>query len=210
MWSASQLKIYRICPKKYYHQYILGEKEAPSEAQSFGILFHEAVQKLNDLNENLYPEEIVSMIKNLRATPEFAEIKIIAWEQKFKQKLGEFTFLGYIDAIGKLPNREDVIIELKSANSMWKEKEIQENIVQPTIYQKATGIKNIKYFIVGKQKNPKVQVINAEVELWEKVEQTCRDIINDFGYEPNAYKDENKKHNCFSCSLRESRCEAYF
>lgn len=58
VWSWSALECFEQCPKKFYHKYILREKEPPSPALIKGRAVHEACERAVKDPATLTPEDI--------------------------------------------------------------------------------------------------------------------------------------------------------
>jgi len=210
MYSFSQINLFRQCRKRFKEKYILDMKEESSPAQIFGKTAHSLVKDLTDFNENLFEPEIVQCVKALKENEEFKKYRITNYERCTKGNIGNNPFIAFLDALAIKEEKELAILEFKFVKSLnsWS---AEDNILQHSIYQELTGVKNFVYFIVDKCKKTKIKVIeNPPRATKEEIMQICQDIEQEFSFNPTAYQDESLKKNCWFCPLRENQCEAYY
>lgn len=63
VWSYSALDVFEQCPKRFYHKYILKEKEPPSPALEYGNAVHKACEEYLTNKTISAPHRFVEIIK---------------------------------------------------------------------------------------------------------------------------------------------------
>jgi CRISPR/Cas system-associated exonuclease Cas4 (RecB family) len=205
--SASQLGLYKHCPRAYRFKYIDGIEETPNEysaeAMEFGKQFHSNIPELVSQDER-----VVKMIKALYNS-KYADYNVdgVKFEDNKIVNMFGVNFRVILDG-----NHDDFILEFKTAKDPWTEDKFKEEI-QSVIYQSAelaeTGKeKPFIYFVVTKGTYPKVQVRvieNISKEKREMIEGLVKSLKEDFEFLPTAYL----KNDCFFCGYK-YYCETQF
>jgi len=183
-YSASMLKLFNDCKFAFKCRYIDKIEGEKNKYLIFGTEFHDNIKDLTSTDEN-----IINMVKSLRNA--IKDRKIIEYEKKYFVLIDGYNFIGYVDAECK-----DHVLEFKSSNRKWYERDVLNNIIQSTMYQKMTG-KKLEYYVVNK-KTFWIQKITLEYNKknWEKILNTIDRINTTKKYnKTNSYK-------CMYCSYK--------
>jgi len=223
-FSASKLRCFRDCHKKFFFQYIEGVSAKAHEYFEFGTLFHRAVAEMTDFNRALFPIEIQRMVDALRANPQFDRFEIKSFEYKVWPRVTrngrEYKFFGILDAlaIDKIDGQK-TILEFKSSEREWlyedrngekHDEKLRDNIVQHSIYSMALPEYRFAYFIVTKHVKPRVQYITPDQFMGrDKILNVCDEIYNEMEFAPTAHR-ESHGSTCMMCDYKDNMCEAWF
>lgn len=170
VWSYTRLTCYEDCKYRWYLQYLYHEKETPQFYSSYGSFMHKLLEKYynNQLTKDKLPTwfllnfqnevqgdrpsaSIVSKYINqgcnyLKSFDDFPFNKV-STEERMEFKIGEHSFVGYIDYLGE-KDGEYYIIDNKSRDlkpksgkkkPTLKDKELDEMSKQLYLY--AAGVK---------------------------------------------------------------------
>lgn len=136
-WSYSRIKIYEDCPYKFYLKYIEGERGQDMFFSSYGTFMHDIIKKFH--KKELKKNELVSYYllhyeDEVRGRPMSSNVyinyfnaglvylrniqedkdEIVACEEEFSWKIGDYRFIGFADLITKDCNGDYKIIDNKS------------------------------------------------------------------------------------------------
>jgi PD-(D/E)XK nuclease superfamily len=190
--SYTNVKTFRECPKKYEYKYIQHLPEPEGEELKIGIAGHEALELYYRLDKDKRSQnslkEIISKLSKVEdgirqrvmeslvdyhvwAVKEDEGITITQTEQEINLKLGDYQFVGKIDAIGVKDN-EPVLLEHKF-KSQWGTDVMQQFSFdeQNKGYSLATGCRLIIYNLIRtkpaktRPKFERVHVLVPESEI---------------------------------------------
>lgn len=164
-YHATLLKSYLNCPFAFRCQYLEGIKMDINPIYfEFGSEFHANIKELVSKDER-----IIKMVESVKP---FLEGKnILEFEKKIFKEIEGLPFFSIIDA-----ECEDEVLEFKSSSSYWYQKDLDNNFIQATLYQKITD-KKLTYFVTNKKtyKTRQLEYPYTE-ENWQKILKITEDI----------------------------------
>lgn len=189
-YSASLLKSYLDCPFAFKCRYLDDIKiDINPEYFRFGSEFHSNIKELTSSDEN-----IVKMVNSIK---EFLrDKKITEFEKKYFKEIDNIPFFSIIDA----ECEDDEILEFKSASNYWYQKDLDNNFIQATLYQKITG-KKLTYLVTNKKTfKTRVYEYPYTEQNWVKI----LEIIDNISKE-TIYPKCNRYYRCDYCKLYQEK-----
>lgn len=163
VFSFSNVNSFETCPYCWFKNYAMGERTGESNAfAEYGTMMHEIFELIDkklideskaidmmenrmtdidlpmafghDLNKS-YKEQAVTAINN-----HYTPLKILGLEEKVQFKVGDYSFVGYIDQVLEDSDGEIILLDHKSKASFKSKKEQAEYARQLYLY--SVAIKN--------------------------------------------------------------------
>jgi CRISPR/Cas system-associated exonuclease Cas4 (RecB family) len=161
--SVSRLKLFEQCPAAYAFRYVQKvEQGDKAEAPEFGSLLHEVLEQLFDkvvreehsgsLSEEsalqiyrdlwasyrldgleLYQQGATILREFVRRSPPVNHFSVLAVEQEFNIRIGEFLVNGFMDRVDKVDDETIRILDYKSNRILFSREEVDTDM-QMSIY----------------------------------------------------------------------------
>ena len=197
VWSATNLKVYLDCKRKFYYKYIAKISEPKSDDINEGAILHEVLSRVlvpncsfkSDIElkkaldielakikspnvELLYKKALWSEMLDAFAKEQFRHLSsgwiVEAVEQKVRGKIGGLDFNGYIDRIDKKDNRL-LVIDYKSGNINNTQNIDKMSDFQMSIYKLLLDKPIVDFAYLKILENQKLEFVQKQEEKEQKL-----------------------------------------
>ncbi|MDR2905137.1 MAG: PD-(D/E)XK nuclease family protein [Helicobacteraceae bacterium] len=214
--SATKLKTYLTCKRKFYYQYIKGLKENPAIRESVishevGVILHNALAK------NLSYNDTIEFIKKSAAGDQRLLFETRLWEARLKSFFmkeierknegwihieselnldGEFNGIKLEGRIDRIDRKDDqfVILDYKSKTPKNDERDFQLLIYKLLYAQKAKGEILTGYYDLSAMK---INLVNTHENL-----EIFTEKINEYKSPLQNFVQTEKKSDCIYCQYK--------
>lgn len=216
--SASQILLFKQCPRLWFNRYISGEKTPVTDAMNAGLDVHLAIEELlktgsikSDKWKNVVKkiqDEIVKLdLTNIDGFKEgvFSEHRVTLRTEVGPMFLGSMDIF---DARGEIP----IIYDIKSKGNLdyvLNEFQIEQDI-QLAIYalwtmetKKISNVQIVHIYVLRDENNPIIKIVSSNVnrdqveKVWQNVFEIVQKMIT-YANEKDSLQFPGNKNSCFA------------